>query len=104
MVVPFIMAPPRQLDEEYDVLIVAQSLLPESDGTQEVTDQRCGEMLGEIVGLFASSDLNAVLRSTEAPFCVAEITGWRPHAGRLTSGHGTRFEVTVHVHARLALS
>lgn len=98
-----IKAPPHEFDERYDVTVTVQSLRPQSDGTQEVTDQRCSEMLAEVIGVFAAS--NALIEKTsEFPFCLVEPGGWHPVEGVLSAGHGTRFEVSVHVHARLALS
>ena len=98
-----IKAPPHEFDEEYDLLVVVQSLRPQSDGTQEVTDQRCSEMLAELVGVLAST--NALIeKTTQNPFCIATYAGFDENIGALLPGHGTRYEARVHIQARLALA
>ena len=94
---------PLILDETYTVKVVVQVLNPASDGTQRAVDARAVAILGEVIGLVSA---NPTLSVTAFARCETVSLGWKHVVGRLGTqpGHGSRFEISLGVEARLNLT
>lgn len=92
---------PLRLEERYDLVLVVQSLQPDSLGTQEVADTRVDEMLFEVLDALATDPTFGVddfdyLQVTRGRF--RRVTGFLPTG----SGHGARAELRLEVECRIA--
>ncbi len=102
--VQILRALPLEFDESYDLELFIQVLRVDSGGTQFAADNRANAVLGEVLGVLAADPTLGIT----TPFVRCEVTptSWSHVTGVMPNGvgHGSRFELELHVESRLSLS
>lgn len=98
--VPVLTAGNLHRDETYRVALVVQVLKPGSLGTQQAADERAAAIFGRVETVLANN-VNAGV--TDPARVEVLVAGWTHVTGFLANsqGHGSRFEVSLEVTARL---
>lgn len=98
--VPILTAGNLHRDETYRLSLVVQVLKPGTSGTQAVADARAAAIFGRVETVLAN---NVPASVTDPARCEVLVAGWTHVTGFLPNaqGHGSRFEVTLQVTARL---
>lgn len=94
---------PLQLEERYALGLIIQVVFDSSDGTQEAADERCDELLYEVLAELANDPTFGL--STGDPYNYLHVTRstWRRGGGFLPSGagHGAWIRLLLDVEARI---
>lgn len=93
---------PVELEEEYTIDVVIQSL----GDLQAVVDARADDLLGEAICAFVTNPLMSVDDTADYFVIEALPAGWENKTGWMNTGdaHGCRYDLHIAVKARLTLS
>lgn len=92
--IPSMRAGKLHLQETYDLDVVVQVMLTEGQ-SQEDADLRAVEIFAELQQELAAAPQSVDDIQWAKPFA------WKHVGGKLGTGHGSRFEIQVRVHARM---
>lgn len=94
---------PLQLEEVYALVLVIQVVKDQSDGTQEAADERCDELLYEVLTELTNDPTFGL--STGDPYNYLHVTRstWQRRTGFMPSGagHGAAIRLMLEVNARI---
>lgn len=92
--IPVMKAGTKKVDEEYTLDAVIQVLKQQGE-SQETADLRAAALLAELQQALAENP------QITPEIQWVEMAGWEHTPGKLNAGHGSRFNVTLRVRARL---
>lgn len=94
---------PLHLEEVYALVCVIQVVQDHSEGTQQAADERCDELLFEVLSELANDPTFGL--STGDPFNYLHVTRstWQRRTGFMPSGagHGSTIRLMLEVNARI---